>query len=341
MGVQLTELLARKPLEIKELSGKIIAIDAYNQLYQFLTSIRQPDGQPLTDSKGEVTSHLVGLFSRTTHLMQEGLKLCFVFDGEAPKLKAKERERRKEIKLEAEKRLYAATQAEDVEGMRKYAARTSRLTQNMVAEARELVQALGLPAIDAPSEGEAQAAALCADGKAFAVASQDADALLFGAPLVVRNLSFSGRKRLPGKAAFEPALPEFVSLGDTLAQLRLTQEQLIALAMLIGTDYNIGGIKGTGPRKGLALVQKHGNDLPSLFAEAKWDECFSTPWNEVFEQFQHMPVHHDMRLSWERIDVEKVSALLVEKHDFKKERVTTTLGNLTKPQQKGLGAFFS
>ncbi|MBU0980718.1 MAG: flap endonuclease-1 [Nanoarchaeota archaeon] len=339
MGVQITELLERKPMAMKDLKGKVIAIDAYNQLYQFLSSIRQQDGRPLSDSKGNTTSHLVGLFSRTTKMMEEGLKPSFVFDGPPPKLKSEERKRRRDLKAEAEKKYEAAVTDEDIESMRKYAARTSRLTKDLVDEARQLIRALGLPAIDAPCEGEAQAAELVKEGEAFALVSQDADGLLFGSPRLVRNLSVQPRKKLPGKMSYTQLMPELIDLEATLKSLGMSREQLIALAMLVGTDYNMGGVKGIGPKKAMVLVKKHGNDFNALFKETAIEG-----WEDIFGLFTNMEVKRGIRLEWEQPDEEAVMKMLVDGHEFNPDRVRHNLSNLMKAkeqqQQKGLGDYF-
>jgi len=344
MGVQISELLVKKEIEVKDLSGKIIAIDAFIFLYQFLTGIRGRDGSPLTNSKGEVTSHIMGLFNRTSKLMQQGLKLAYVFDGEPPKLKEKERERRRALKVEAQKKFDDAKKREDVEEMRKYGSRTARLTPEMVADAKDLIKALGLPVVEAPAEGEAQASLLVKQEKAFAVASQDADAFLFGAPRVIRNLSISGRKKRHNSLAYDVVKPELVDLTENVNELGIDQSQLIALAMLVGTDFNIGGIKGIGPKNAIKLVKKHKNDLDTLFAEVKWDDFFDYPWTEVFYLIKKMPVDENVELTWSSIDRDAVLDILVGKLEFSEERVISQLDKLTKnqqaKQQKGLGDFF-
>ena len=120
MGVKIFELLTKKEIGLKDLSNKVIMVDASLVLYQFLSSIRQRDGTPLKDSQGNVTSHLIGLFSRTTRLMQNHIKIAYVFDGKAPDLKKKERERRAGLKQEAKVKYEAALKAKDVAGMKKY-----------------------------------------------------------------------------------------------------------------------------------------------------------------------------------------------------------------------------
>jgi len=344
MGVQITDLLNRSELDITTLQGKVIAVDASLFLYQFLTSIRGRDGSLLTDSRGNVTSHLVGLFSRTTKLMQQGLKLTYVFDGKAPMLKQKERDKRKEAKIEAEKQYKEAQEKEDYAEMKKYASRTTRLTTDMVSEAKKLLIFLGIPIVEAPSEGEAQAAYLVKKNDAFAVASQDADSLLFGTSRLVRNLSILGKRKKAQKLSHEYIKPEMITLSDTLNALAITHNQLIALGMLVGTDFNPGGIKGIGPKNGLKLVKQYSADFDALFKEVNWDAYFSYSWTEVYDLIKNMPVTDAYSLTWKKPDEEKILKFLVDEHEFSEERVKSGIQQLIeekeKQKQKGLGDFF-
>ena len=344
MGVNIIDLLIRKEINIKDLKNKIIAIDASLFLYQFLTTIRGRDGSLLMDSKGNITSHLVGLFSRTTNLMSKGLKLIYVFDGKPPELKNKEKEKRIELKREAELKYKKAKEREDVEEMKKYAARTSKLTTAMVEEAKKLILALGLPIVQAPSEGEAQAAHIVKKGDAFAVASQDADSLLFGTNTLIRNLSMVGKRKKVNKLIYESIKPEIIDLAENLNNLGIDQDQLIALCLLVGTDYTPGGIKGIGPKSALKLVKKHESDIDGLFREIKWKENFDFSWQEVFYLFKKMPVTSNYKLEWELINENKLKKILVDSHDFSEERVDSLLNKLLKEkklkEQKGLGEFF-
>jgi len=343
MGTPITNILVSKEIMLEDLKGKTLAVDSFNMLYQFLSSIRQVDGAPLMDSKGRVTSHLTGLFNRITKLMIEDIKFVFVFDGEVPELKKKERERRKKLKLEATHLYEKAKQKEDLENMKKYASRTSVLNEEMIKEAKKLIKALGMPIIDAPSEGEAQASFMVEKGDCYAVVSQDTDSLVFGAPLVVKNLTISGRRKAINKLIYKTVNPELVSLSESLNSLGINQEQLIIIAMLAGTDYNIGGVKGIGPKKALNLVLTYGNDYDKLFKETDWSNNFEFEWQEVFYLIKNMPVKKDYKLKWETIDREAIIHLLVEEHDFSRERVEKTLNKLMKgkpdKQQKSLSDF--
>ena len=344
MGTKLKDLVVRKEISIEDLSGKKLVVDSFNVLYQFLSSIRQRDGSLLTDSKGNVTSHLVGLFSRTSKLMSQNVKLAFAFDGEVPKLKAKERQRRAGIKAEAIKEYKIAKEREDVEEMKKWAMRTTLLTGDMVKEAKELISAMGMPVIQALSEGEAQAARIVNNGDAYAVVSQDYDTLVFGTPRLIQNLTISEKRKMPGKLGYNIIKPEMIDLKDTLKSLDINQDQLIALAMLVGTDYNIGGIKGIGPKNALKLVKKFDNKFDALFKEAKWGDSFDFEWKEVFDLLKHMPVTDKYELEWKAPDRDKIIKLLVDKHDFSLERVEKTLSEIIKnketKQQSGLKKWF-
>ena len=342
MGLAITEILTPREIRIEDLKNKTLAVDTYNLLYQFLSSIRQADGALLQDSKGRVTSHLAGLFHRITRLMAYNMKFIFCFDGKVPEMKYRERERRKEIKIDAQKKYDEAAKKEDLEGMKKFAARTSRLTPEMIADAKELIIALGQCIVDAPSEGEAQASYIAKKGDADYVLSQDADCFMFGAPKLVKNLTISGKRKRPGAYAYDEVLPEMIELKDVLAELDISQEQLIILGVLVGTDYNYGGIKGIGPKKALALIKKYGNDYESTFKEAKWDENFDYAWQDVFDTIKNMKVSDDYKLKWEPVSKEKLFKVLVEEHDFSNERVSSALSKLEESsdrKQKSLNDF--
>lgn len=344
MGVAITELLVKKEVDIDSLVGKILVVDAPMWMYQFLSSIRQPDGSLLSDSKGNITSHLIGLSYRIPKLMEKGMKLAFCFDGKVPKLKEKERERRKELKIEAEKKYEEAAKKKDLVEMRKYAARTTRLTKDMIEEAKKLLDSFGVPTIGSPSEAEAQAAYIVKNKDAFAVATNDADVLMFSAPKLVRNLNIVGKRKKTSKLVYETVKPEIVDLTENLNNLGIDNDQLIALSMLVGTDYAVGGCKGIGPKNALKLVKKHKSDLDALFKEAKWDKNFKFPWTDVFYLIKKMPVTDKYKLKWKGIDKDKILKILVDKHDFSEERVNNTLKKLIeekeKKKQKGLTDFF-
>ncbi len=333
MGVNLRGLVSHGELSLNELNGKVIAIDAFNFLYKFLTTIRQYDGTPLMDSKGRITSHLSGLFFRTANFLKHGIKPIFVFDGRSPDLKLKEQERRKKEKEKAKDALLIAEKEERVEDYKKYAMRTAILTSEMIEQSKELLDAMGIPHIQAPAEGEAQAAYLVKSGLAYAVASEDYDSLLFGANILLKNLSISGRKKLPNKPVYVKVEPEKIILGDVLSSLELTLEQLIVLSILIGTDFNTEGIPGIGPKKALKLIKQY-SDFDKLFEDLKWEDYYDFSWRKVFDIFKNPEVCEQAKFEFKPLNREKIINLLVDEFEFSEERVTKKIKEILDSAEK-------
>lgn len=341
MGVDFGDLVVRRALTLEELRGKSIAVDGYNALYQFLTVIRQPDGTPLMDSHGRVTSHLSGVFYRTINLLEMGVKPVYVFDGKPPEIKEMEVARRRALREEAVKKYEEALQRGDLKAARTYASQSARLREEMVDEVKKLLDAMGVPWIQAPSEGEAQAAYLAIKGDVWASASQDYDSLLYGAPKLVRNLTISGRRRLPRSEKYVEVVPELVLLSEVLRTLELTREQLIDLAILIGTDYNPDGVKGIGPKRAYILIKKHGS-LENVLKHLP--EVQIPSFQSIREIFLKPTVSMDYVVRWRPIDRGKVLEILVEEHDFSRERVEKAIDRveeaLRMERQVGLDKWF-
>jgi len=332
MGVAITELLPKKEISLQQLNKKKLVIDASNMLYQFLASIRQIDGTPLMDSKKNITSHIMGLSTRIPNLMEQGVKLCFVFDGKAPKIKSEESQRRETKKQIAEQRLVKARQEKDIESMAKYSKQTIRLTKEITQESKEFIKALGLPVIQAPSEAEAQAAFLVERGDVWACVSQDTDTLLYSTPRTIRNLTVSQRKRFRG--TYIKINPELIELKEVLKKLKINQDQLLALSILVGTDYNIGGVKGIGPKTALKLVQQH-KSFEKIFSNV--EAPFN--WKKVYATFKNMPIIKNYQLKWKEPDFDKISNIL-GKHDFSQDRINKIIERLKPKEQKDLDKWF-
>ncbi|MBU1203840.1 MAG: flap endonuclease-1 [Nanoarchaeota archaeon] len=339
MGLNITEIIPKKRIEWGELKSRSLAVDASQMLYQFISSIRQPDGTPLMDSEGRVTSHLVGLSSRIPNLIEKGLKLAFVFDGEPPKMKGVEKQRRDDRKKEAENKM---GEAESDEESLKYAKQSARLNPQMIKEAKSLVEAFGLPVVQAPSEAEAQCAFMCKKRMVDFVSSTDYDVLLYGAPKMVRNLTLSKHRRF-ASGGYAEVYPELIELGWVLKGLGVTQKQLIMLGILVGTDYNPKGVKGIGPKKALEAVKNYEGKYDLMFRElgAVFD------WKKIYDVFEKMPVEEKISLEWKPHDEDKIAHLLIDEHDFNEERVEKMLKKLKHSkraeekarEQKGLGDF--
>jgi len=323
MGVDLGDLVPRTPTDLTTLSGKIVAIDAYNALYQFLAIIRQPNGTPLMNHSGKITSHLSGLFYRTCNLLELGIKPVYVFDGVPPALKEAEIKRRMKVKEEAIKKYEAALREGRIEEARMYAQMTSHLKDYMAEDAKRLLALMGVPWVQAPSEGEAQAAYLVKKGDANFCASQDYDSLLFGAPYLLRNLTISGRRKLPRKDVYVEVTPEIIELKRVLNELGITHEQLIDIGILVGTDFNPDGVKGIGPKSALKLIKTYGS-LEKALPTIK-DAEFPVEPAKIKEIFLRPNVTNNYRLEWREPNVNGVLEFLCGEKDFSEDRVHKAL----------------
>jgi len=328
----------RRRIDFNQLNGRVIALDAYNALYQFLASIRQPDGTPLMDSQGRVTSHLSGLLYRTINLLEYGVKPVYVFDGKPPELKLLEIEKRRRVREKAVEEWVKAMEEGRRTEARKYAQRALFITNDMVDEAKRLLDHMGVPWVQAPSEGEAQAAYMASRGVVWAAGSQDYDSLLFGSPKLVRNLTISGRRKLPGKDEYVEVNPELIELGDVLKALKLRDRaQLIDLAIILGTDYNPDGVPGIGPQRALRLVQEHGS-LDKLLNTVLKNAQFPVDPFKIREFFLNPPVNQNVEVNFKEPDEDGVVKLLVEEHDFSEDRVKNALERLKKSMNKVKGS---
>jgi flap endonuclease-1 len=335
LGVNLRDLVPKTVVKLEDLGGKSIAIDAYNALYQFLAIIRQPDGTPLKDSSGRVTSHLSGLLYRTSNLVELGIKPVYVFDGAPPALKEVEIKRRMRVKEEAAVRYEQALRAGKPEEARMYAQATSHLKDYMTEDSKRLLGLMGVPWIQAPSEGEAQAAHLAKRGDTDYCASQDYDSLLFGAPRFVRNITISGRRKLPSKNIYIDVVPEVVELQQVLNECGITYEQLVDVGILIGTDFNPDGIKGLGPKTALKLIKEY-ETLEKAVVHVENAEFPVEP-QRIREIFLRPKVTDSYRLEWREPDVEGVVDFICRGRDFSEDRVRKALEKMQKGITKEKG----
>ncbi len=340
MGVtELGKLISesRQEIDLAKLNGRIVSIDAYNALYQFLASIRQPDGTPLMDLRGRVTSHLNGLLYRTINLLENGIKPVYVFDGKPPQLKQTEIERRRRRKEAEAYAAEAAAKVGNAEEARKHSQRAMFITDEMVNDSKELLTAMGLPWVQAPGEGEAEAAFMAESGTAWAAGSQDYDSLLFGAPRLVRNLTVTGKRKLPNKREYVDVKPELIELDRVLRELGLRDRvQLIDLAVLIGTDYNPDGVPGVGPQRALKLIKEYGSI--DRVAKAVGLEKFPLDPVVIREYFMKPDVIEVGELRFNKPDEGKIMDLLVRRHDFSEDRVKGAIERLRKSMNRTGGS---
>lgn len=316
MGVKFKDIVSPQEIRFNDLDGKVVALDAANVIYQFLSSIRQYDGTPLRDENGRITSHFSGILYRTSSLIEKGIKPIYVFDGHSSALKKETQQKRREIKEESERKWKEALEEGRVEDARKYAVRSSRMSPEIVEGSKKLIKLMGIPYIQAKGEGEAQASYMVACGDAWCVASQDYDCMLFGAPRMVKNLTISGSQNNP----------ELIELGKILETLDITREQLVDLAIMVGTDFN-QGIKGIGAKKGLKLIKEHGDIfhiLETLDIQLEVDPQI------LRDMFLDHEVESDYQLKWGNADQQGIVDFLCGEHDFSEERVLSAVEKLKK-----------
>lgn len=274
MGIAaLRKLLDPRPIDVATLRGKVVAVDADNLIWQFVTAIAGAGGDLPRGPDGRPVAHLIGLVNRLRLYAEWGLRSAWVFDGPQPALKADTLAGRA-----------ARMEASGAVGV----------TQEDLDECKELLEALGVPWMVAPAESDAQCALFARRGDAWASVTQDYDIALHGSPRALRNLSQSKTKT-----------PELIDLDASLVRAGLTREQLVDVAILIGTDYN-DGVRGVGPVKALKLVKQHG-DLHAALRAAGADVPHA---DEVRALFLRHPVDERARLAFRAPDEEAVVARL-------------------------------
>ncbi|NHJ04211.1 MAG: flap endonuclease-1 [Candidatus Heimdallarchaeota archaeon] len=337
----------RQEVNFEFFSDKSVAFDGNNILYQFLTRIRQSDGSLLTDEHGNVTSHLSGLLYRVSSIIEKGIKVVFIFDGKPPEEKTKEILKRKKGKKEADIAYEEALERGDMELAQRYAQRTARLTSPMINDAKKLLGLLGVPVVQAPSEGEGQAAYMAKKGDVWASCSQDYDSLLFGTPRLARNLTISGKRKLPRKNVYVEVKPELIDLEQSLNAIELTREELIDLAIILGTDFNPDGIgmSGIGPKTALKLIKENKSIEKILELPNMSDATISFDIDNVRKIFLEPQITTDYILKWHPPKVDEIVDFLTRERGFSETRVRNALEKTMKraedqKKQPTLDSFF-
>src|SRR3989338_4787151 len=271
MGIQLTQLVSGDAVGLEDMFDKVIAIDAFNWIYQFLSIIRQPDGTPLKDSKDRVTSHLTGLYYRTIKLLEAGVRPVYVFDGKPPEFKTVLAHRR-DVRAEALREWKEALEKKDYVAASKHAKRSTTITEDYINDSKLLLDAM--------------------------------------------------------------VNPEMLTLDNILKKLEITHDELILVGILIGTDFNPGGVPGYGPKKALDLVREK-KTLKKVFESVIWD--FSVTPEQIFEFFSKPPVT-DYKIVFGEPNEEAVKRFMCDEHDFSEERIENALKRLKekKGEQRSL-----
>jgi flap endonuclease-1 len=250
----LRELAAIEEIPFEDIEGSVVAVDAHNWLYRYLTTtVKWTNDAVYTTADGEEVANLVGVVQGLPKFFEHDITPVFVFDGAVTDLKAAEVSDRREKREAAEEKLDAARERGDDLAAARLEARTQRLTDTIVETTRELLGLLDVPVVDAPAEGEAQAAVMARRGDVDFAGTEDYDSLLFGAPRTLRQLTSKGD-------------PELMDLDATLQRHDITYEQLIDVAILCGTDFN-DGVHGYGPKTSVKAIKEHGDLWALIEAE--------------------------------------------------------------------------
>ena len=319
MGLQLGVLAKQfglgRLISPDKLRGKIIVVDALVTMYQMLATIRGPDGYFLVDSKGRITSHLVGIFNRECRLMSMGIRSVYVFDGPPLEIKLRVLRKRKEEKEKFYSQFLEAVRRGDVDKAIKLGKRAMFITDEMVRQTKRLLELLGIPIIQAPHDAEAQAAYIVRRGDAYAVTTRDWDALVYGASRIIMHW----------KIIHDPYLPaKLYTLDEFLEKLKLTREQLVDLAILLGTDFNPGGFKRIGPKTAYKLIKTY-KSLDNLLRYGKIRWVWDVDPDEIRRIFLNPPVIDSYEIKFEEPDEEELISFLVEEHNFSPQRVKERL----------------
>lgn len=307
--------------------NKRVAIDASMCMYQFLIAIRT-DGMAL-GTEDTTTSHIIGMFYRTIGIVESGLKVLFVFDGKPPQEKLNELLKRKEKREKANIKLDEAKEIGKKEDVEMYEKRKIKVTSEHVNDCKKILDLLKVPYITAPSEAEAYCAYLNKIGKVDAVASEDMDALTFGAPLLLRNVTASKSKKLP--------IREY-NLSEMLRELELNQDEFIDLCILLGCDFS-STIKGVGPKTAFNLIKKYRSieailenedlKLPDDFSYKKARLIFK----ELGDNENDVEIEG---IKWNEVNPEEIKEFLVNQHNFNEDRVTKAVERYLQCKNKGI-----
>lgn len=263
LGVKLRDLFPQHAVPDGWYEGKRIAVDANNVAFRYLASMRSRDGDFLRNPDGRPIGHLVGFVNLIRHLRERGAEPTMVWDGDVhPRKRATVEERitkRVEAALNAEEALAAGDHA----AHHRYLRATTYIDAPMIRDATRLLDCLGVAVVRAPHDAERYAAALCHDGHANVVATEDFDALVAGAPAVLRKAGSP-----------EP----FLHRLDDLTSHGLSPQQLRWVAILCGNDWH-DGVPGFGAKTAVKAIQDQ-PDLRALVAEAAAGQV-SSRWHKL------------------------------------------------------------
>ena len=331
MGVKLKDLASPRKTSFENLSGNSIAIDGYNIIYQFLTTIRGPTGEPLMNSKGKITSHITGLFYRNINLLNNNIRPIYVLDGKPPQLKSTLIKKRKEIREKNQEKYQKAMEEGDQEQARRYAHSMIKINEDIINDVKKILELMGIQCIQAPAEGEATVAYMNELDLVNYAVSQDYDSLLFGAKRLCRNLTVSGKRRIPRTNRFIDVEPEIIELKEFLRVNEINREQLVDIAILIGTDYNPNGFTRIGPKTAIKNIKKYKRieEIPKIEKELELINI-----DEIRNMFLNPEVIKPEIIENNELQKEELISYLCTENDFSEERISNTIKKLDKVEEQ-------
>lgn len=279
---------AIKTVEIGELAGWGIALDISIAIHQWCSVGRNRN---IVNADGKFVNHIQGAFYRLAKLTAAGIKLICVFDGKPPAAKAKTIAMRKENR--------------------------ESIPREVFAEVKKLVEKMGITVLQADGEAELTAAILQINGTVNAVATEDTDAIAFGARYIIRGLDSAART------------VTIIDREVLLNKLQLDAKQFIDLCILMGCDYS-GTLPGIGYVRALKLIKKHHSIEEILRAEkiiAPADFTYEIARNE----FSRRIIVPKIALKIEKLSVgEKIELnnFLSKEHKLLPGRIQRTLAKL-------------
>ena len=302
-------------------NGQKIAIDISILIYQIVIAIRNT-GSDLTNNKGEITSHLYGIFNKTISMLEMGIHPVYVFDGKPPEMKNDILNSRREQRNKAKKKMSAA---KDKNEKIKYFKRSVVISKKQLEECQYLLKLLGIPVINAPEEADSQCAWLAKNNLVYGVSTEDMDILTFGSPRIIRNLS--SRK----KNSIE------IELNSILNRLKINYSQFIDLCILLGCDY-CSTLNGVGMKKAFSIIQKYGT-IDDFFKSSEFKNMnirvpdnFIQDKNNTVTYFKNPNVKliQENELEWTEPNYNKVIEFMVTGFGFSKSNIHKKLGKLRK-----------
>jgi flap endonuclease-1 len=335
MGVAIGSLIedCKKKIELSDFKGKKFGFDAYNMLFQFVTTIRGIDGEPLKNENGEITSHYSGIFYRISNVLSFGIKPIFVYDGKSHELKAKTKQERRERRELAKEKLEKAIAEEDLENINKLSRQAATIDNKIIEESKELLNAMGVPCFTAPGEAEAQISFMTSIGQTDYSVSQDYDCFLFGSPNLIKNIGVSGKRKVPFKKVYVDVYPYILESERIFSKLNITREKLIWMSLLIGTDFN-DKVEGVGPKTALKLVRENSSFEDIIIQLKEKNKEINFDYKEIMDIFLKPDIEKSPIYEKPIFDRQKIEHILIDKANFDEKRIKNYLNEFEKKRNE-------